>query len=259
MLNSIGKGLVLVHTTFSLMLLGWALVTYLKFTDLGWKEPNKVWETKDTGFRIASELDKRTAALYELYRARERSLPAIKPALDQLVETMDRFPKNHLFYVDELKKVESSPDPIQAKAIKSDKSGLNLDTPGKAIGKPILETPIAGIDKSLKKYQEDLKKLQDEILKLTEDDKDKMKEGDIPKLVKSIDEITIQLYGTKDKDGNTEVIGLLEILEKERIQQDKVQAEKEYITPIYVDTQRRLESFLDRFRSMQKTLQSAKK
>src|SRR3954464_10472283 len=98
MLNRIGKGLVLMHAAFSLVLMAWAANLWLQMNDFGWKEPQKIWETKDAGRRIPSDLDKRVAGLHELYRARERALPAIKPALDSLQETMGRFPKNHLFF-----------------------------------------------------------------------------------------------------------------------------------------------------------------
>ena len=248
MFNRIGKNLVLVHTTFSLLALGYALAVYLKFTDLGWKEPFKVWETKDSGYRIPSDLDKRTAALYDLYRTRERATPGIQPPLDVLAETMDRFPKNHLFYVDELNKLQKSTDPIQPKALKWDKGNLVLDTPGKSIGKPVLEAPIPGIDKSLTTVQQELKKIQGDVETIT---------PEIHKLVEQADAITIELYGTKDDKGNTDVIGLYEILEKEREHQDKIAAEKEYITPVYVDAERRLQGFLDRYKSMERSLQAA--
>src|SRR5690349_11073792 len=107
MWNIIGRSLILIYTTCAVLVMGWALITFLRLDDYGWLEPLKVWDSKDTGYRVASDLDKKTAALQEQYRMRERSLPAIQPSLDALAESMDRFPKNHLFYVAELEKLRS--------------------------------------------------------------------------------------------------------------------------------------------------------
>jgi hypothetical protein len=248
MFNTIARFLILVYTACSILVLGWALATFLRLDDYGWIEPLKVWESKDAGYRVASDLDKRTAALIDQMRTRERSLPAIQPALDGLTETMDRFPKNHLFYVAELEKLKSSTDPIDPKAIKRDKGDIVTDTPGKTIGRPVLEGDIPDVKKSLKTAMEDKKKVDEDVEKIT---------PEIAALVKQVDEVTISIYGTKDDKGNTDVIGLNEVLDKEKEHQDKITAEKEYITPIYVDAERRLEGFLDRLRSMQKTLQAA--
>jgi len=229
----------------------WAVMIFMQFKDFGWKEPFKVWETKDGGYRVASELDKRVAALHELYRARDRHAPAIRPALEALADTMERYPQNHLYYAKELEKVRSSPDAIQPKGIKWSKDGIVLDTPGKVIGKAVLDQPIEGIDKSLKVYREELKKVQGEIDKVS---------PEISKVVKQADEITIQLYGTKDEKTNESIdIGLYEVLELERVLQDKLAAEKEYLTPVYVDAQRRVEGYRDRYQSMKKTLDRAAK
>ena len=45
----------------------------MQFNDYGWKEPYKIWETKDSGTRVGSMLDKRTAVLHELYRQKDRA------------------------------------------------------------------------------------------------------------------------------------------------------------------------------------------
>jgi hypothetical protein len=245
MFNVIARFLILVYTAMSIMVLGWALATFLKLDDFGWLEPLKIWDTKDTGHRIASDLDKKTGALYDQMRARDRSLPAIQPSLDTLAETMDRFPKNHLFYVAELEKLRSSADPIDPKAIKWNNGAIVTDTPGKAIGRPVLEGDIPEVKKSLKTVQEEKKKVDDDIEKIAPENKE---------LQKQIDEVTISLYGSKDDKGMTADIGLYEVLEKEKDHQDKIDAEKRQITPIYTDAERRLEGFLDRLHSMERTL-----
>jgi hypothetical protein len=245
MFNTIARFLILVYTSVAVLVLGWSLASYMKFDDFGWIEPMKVWETKDTGYRIASDLDKRTGALYEQMRIRERSLPAIEPALATLNETMDRFPKNHLFYVAELDKLRNSTEAIDPKAIKWDKGAIVTDTPGKAIGRAVLEGDIPEVKKSLKTVQEEKKKVDEDIEKIVPENKE---------IQKQIDDVTVSLTGTKDDKGNSVDIGLYEVLAKEKEHQDKIAAEKVDITPIYVDAERRLESFLDRLRSMQRTL-----
>ena len=60
MMNGIGKFLVLCQTVLSVLFMTWAAMVYFQYTDYGWKEPLKIWETKDSGYRVAGLLDKRT-------------------------------------------------------------------------------------------------------------------------------------------------------------------------------------------------------
>lgn len=243
MMNRFGKILVLGHTALSLLFMTWAVMVYLQFNDYGWKDPFKVWETKDSGYRIASKLDKRTAILHELLRAKDRSQPAIKPAIDTLSETMEFFPKNHQFYVAELEKVRSSEEPINPSQLTWKDGDLVLDVP---LGKPVMKVPVGGIDKSTKVVSRELQAILANIEKIT---------PEIAALVKDADEITIQLYGTKDDNNVSVDIGLYEILDNETILQDKIRQELEYITPRYVDAQRRADAFRDRMAGMKRTVQ----
>lgn len=241
MTDRFGRMLVIGQTALSLVFMTWAVMVYLQFNDYGWKEPKKVWETKDTGYRVASKLDKRTAVLHDMYRQKDRAIPAIKPALDTLTETMEFFPKNHQFYVAELEKVKSSDEAISPKQLTWKDGQLVVDTPNKPLGKPVMKTPVAGIDKSTKTVTNELNKILEEIEAITPQIRD---------LVKNSDEITIQLYGTKDDKGNSLDIGLYEVLENEDKLQQKIAAEKEYITPRYVDAERRAATFRNRFEGM---------
>lgn len=245
MMNQFGKYLVIFQTALSLIFMTWAVMVYMQFNDFGWKEPKKVWETKDTGYRVASMLDKRTAVLYELYRQKERALPGVKPALDTLTETMEFFPKNHQFYVTELDKVRNSDVDISPKQLIWKDGDLVLETAGKPLGKPVMKGAVGGIDKSTKTVTLERNKILEDIEKIT---------PEIADLVKKSDEITIQLYGTKDDKGNSLDIGLYEILEIERLLQDKLVAEKDDITPRYVDAERRAASFRNRFEGMLKQI-----
>ena len=224
----------------------WAVMIYLQFNDYGWKEPYKIWETKDSGTRVASMLDKRTAVLYELYRQKDRAVPGIKPAIDTLTKTMEFFPKNHQFYVAELEKVRSADGPIAPKQLVWKNGSLVLETANEPLGKPVMKAPVAGIVKSTKATNLELAKILADIEKIT---------PEIAELVKNTDDVTLQLYGgNKDaKNMDTVDIGLYEVLENETKLQDKIAAEKKYLTPIYVDTLRRYETFLDRLGTMRRT------
>jgi hypothetical protein len=245
MINAIAKFLVLGQTTLSVLFLGWSLMVYLQFNDYGWKEPYKVWETKDSGYRIASVLDRRTAVLHEMYRQKDRALPGVKPALETLRETMAFFPKNHQFYVAELERISTSDEPIKPNQLTWKDGQLVLDSPGKTTGKPLMKTPVAGIDKSTRATRIERDKILDEIKALT---------PVVAKLTQEVDAITIQLFGTKDDKNNSQEIGLYEILENESIFQNKLREEKDYLTPKYQNALREVESFRDRMAIIRRTL-----
>ena len=243
MMNQIGKGLVLLNVGLCVVLMVWATFIYLQFDDTGWKEPMKVWETKDTGYRVPSKLDKRIVALHQLYRDKERDLPGIKPAIDALRDAMERFPKNHLFYAATLEEIRNKDGDIAPKALTWENGELALEAKNKQ-GKPAMTAPITGIDKSIKTYNQQLKDILKEISDIMPVNRD---------LSEKCDAITAQLLGTKEK-GATVNIGLYEILENEKTHQDKIAAEKDQVIPLYVDAQRRVEGYQDRRRGMERTL-----
>jgi len=243
MMNGIGKFLVLCLTVLSVLFMTWAAMVYFQYTDYGWKEPLKIWETKDAGYRVAGLLDKRTAILHEMYRQKERALPAVKPALETLTASMRSFPKNHQFYVAELEKLQSSQEAVAPKQLTWKDGQIVLETP--VIGKPLMKAAVAGVDKSTKSTASERDKILQEIEAIL---------PEIAKLVQEKEAITIQLNGTKDDNKNTVDIGLYEILENESDLQNKIRDEKEYITPKFVDAQRRALSFRDRMSSMKRTL-----
>jgi hypothetical protein len=250
MMNRIGKSLVLVMMACSIVFMTWTVMVYLQFNDFGWKEPKKVWTSKDAGYRVASMLDKRTAVLHELLRQKDRALPGVEPAIKTLNETMSFFPKNHQFYLEELEKVRNSDGEIAPQKLTWEKGELVLDTPGKNLGKPVMKGAVEGIKLSTKKTREELDGILAQIEKIT---------PEIADLTKNTDAITIQLFGTKDDKGNSADIGLYEVLENENTHQEKIRQEIEYITPKYVDAQRRVDSYRDRRASMMKTVTPVKR
>lgn len=244
-MNGFGKSLVLAQTTLSLIFLTWACMVFFQFADFGWKEPLKIWDTKDSGKRVASKLDKETAALNSLAAQRAKAEPGMRPAIDVLVKTMEFFPKNRQFYVAALEEIRFSDAPIALKKITYKDGSAVLDVP--KTGKPIMKDPIPDVTMSTKAYLKERDAIYDKIKALTPQIKD---------LVAQADDITIQLFGTKDDKGNSVDIGLYEVLDKENENQDKIREEKDYITPRYVDAQRRADAFRDRYGGMLKSLMS---
>ncbi len=240
MMNNIGKFLVLVHTAISILALTWAAGIFLQFTDWGWMEPRK-----DIEFRVPSEYDKRTAAYKEAVKARELVIYQIEPAQTALVSAMKQFPKNHLYYVDELKRLRSSPDPIEVREIKYKDGQLVLDVPAKEIGKPVLEDKVEGIQKSYDSYVADFKKINTEI-----DDVAK----EIRKWTEEAKDITFQLNG-KDDTGKVVKLGLYALLEVENKAQAQARFEKEYIQPFWARALEEAELFIERRARPEATLQ----
>ena len=244
-MNRIGKGLVLLHVAISLLALSWAAGLLLQFTDWGWKEPRT-----DLGQRVPSEYDKSVAAAKQAGKARDLALPSVRPgsARISLREAEESFPKNHLYYTQQLARLQSSPDPIEAKAIK--RAGkIVLDTPGKAIGKPVLEEKIEGITKSYDSYVADLKKINEDIDKEVKEIRDWTDKARA---------ITFVLNG-KDDAKKEVTMGIYKLLDIEKKAQDQALFEKEYLQPIWARGLQEAELFMERRMYLQKTLDGMKK
>ena len=237
MMNSIGKTLVLIHVTLSLLALTWAAAVLLQFVDWGWQKPRL-----DVSERVASELDKRIAAVNEAVRARDRVLPALKRSQDALIAAQDRYADNHLFYRDQLNQLKDNPNALVVKEVKFTE-GVAVPEPAR-IGRPVLDQVVAGIDKSLAKYVEDLKKIQKDIDALTDEHR---KWTDQSKL------ITLQLNGMDEK-GNKVKVGLYDLLENEAQTQARIRFEKEYIQPQWADSLEQAQQFSDRRAQLEETL-----
>jgi len=221
-MNRLGKILVVLNTVISLVALSWTLGLFFQITDWGWKEPRS-----ELGLRVPSEYDKRTAAFRDAVKARDAVVPALKPAQASLREAEESFPQNHLFYKAELARLESSPDPIEVKYVK--KTGpLVLDTPGKSIGKPVLEEKVEGITKSYDAYRAELKKINEE------------NDAEIKSIRGWTDKaqaITFILNGKDDTNKAVKnTMGVYALLDVEKKAQDQAKFEKEYLEPIWAAT-----------------------
>jgi hypothetical protein len=242
MINTIGKTLVLIHVTLSLLALTWAGAILLQFVDWGWQKPRL-----DVSERVASELDKRIAAVEEAKKARDRVLPALKRSQDALFAAQDRYAVNHLFYRDELNRLEKNPNALVVKEVKFTE-GVAVPEPAR-IGTPVLDQVVPGIDKSLVKYLEDLRKIRKDIDALVADHRNWTDQSKL---------ITLQLNGMDEK-GNKVKVGLYDLLENEAQTQARIRFEKDYIQPQWADSLEQAQQFSDRRAQLEENLKRLEK
>lgn len=237
MYNTLGKTLVFVNLTISLLAMSWAAAIFLQFVDWGWKEPRKYLDE-----RLASEYDKRAAALAEAHRSAQLILPRVVPAQTSLGDAEKRFPSNHLFYVRKLDRLRNDPAaPIQIKEIKMAGGEAVLDRP--VIGQPIFES-VAPVTKSRIKYLADFKAVQDQIKGVSDQ---------IEKMVKTEQALSLVLSGTDKKPG------LYRLLDIEKEEQDRIKSEKEYVEPLWVSALREVDTYKVRQKRLETTLDKLRK
>ncbi|MBM4071846.1 MAG: hypothetical protein FJ271_23415 [Planctomycetes bacterium] len=247
MMNRLGKLLVLVNLAMSLLFLALALAIFFQAIDWGWKEARK-----ELGSRVASEIDKRSAAVVGAYRTVALLAPGLKNSQDSLAETEPFLGNNHLWYREQLKQLQSADKDIVVKEIKfNEKEGAPVvDGPkGKRRGKPVFDEPIPDITKSYASYVRDLDMKQKEI-----DDSD----ADIRKLVEEERQLTLKLNGTADKD-KAGKLGLYALLEKEADAQANIYSEKEYLERLLANVQLEHDLYIGRQRQLEQTLARMKK
>jgi hypothetical protein len=224
-INLIAKGLVLFHTTISLLAMTWALHLVLSAQDFGWAEPYKeVTEYDAEGnekslVRHASHIDKSQAALINAKNTRDVTYVHVKPAIDQVRETEPFLAANHLHYLAEMKRLKEATGEIEVKRFKD--GGNVLDTPGN-LGKPALEDKaIPELKKSYKTYGADLKGLFDDIDKV---------EDEIKTIARDTKKITADLTGTDEANKYVQP-GLYQLTDLEFKAQSQLKVEIDDIKP----------------------------
>ena len=100
MMNNLGKGLALLQTGFSIMLMALALALYFNAVDFGWEMPARYWREakgkKDDNLLIPSVLDKREAAVRQLVRVEHDELIRLGRAQSDLGKMEKFLADNHL-------------------------------------------------------------------------------------------------------------------------------------------------------------------
>lgn len=243
-MNHIGKFLVLLHTTASLLALGGAAAIFLQFTDWGWKDPRK-----DLEFRVASEYDKRAAAAKEALVGRDMILPKALPTQAALREAQHRLGDNHLVYVDDLKKLREGAGDPDAKEFKTKDGKTEIDSKGRPTGKPVMADKVPGISKSFKDYLDEYQSKMDEVDKLAKE---------VTVETERVQSITFRLTG-RDDTGKPAKIGLYDLLNEEKEAQDRATDEMDYLRPKWATSVGHAELHRSRAINLQRTLDRLKK
>ena len=252
MMNTLGKGLVLIHAMLALLGLFLAIAVYFEFTDWGRSEPRTVLGERIKGGggndqRIASEYDKSVVVFQEAVFGRNLVLgPLVSSPLTPdeaaLREAEMRFPQNHLFYVKTLQELREGPGDIEVKALAPD--GIPTDTPGKRYGKPVPDVKVQGLDKSLATYRQ---------LIQTEQAKFKDIDEAIRDVAKKDAEVSYQLTG-KNEAGKRDSPGIIELIDLEFQSQQLALKEREYVQPQWANIVEQARTFSARRQSLEKTL-----
>ena len=251
-MNTFGKFLVLIHTILSLCAMTWAVVHFVQAKDLGQAEPLKeVLDYKQDGdpktwVRHASEYDKSAAALQEARKTRDAVFVEVTPALDSLRDTEPYLPQNHLFYVGLLKQMRESPEEkLNVTPFKD--GGLILETP--ILGRSELELkPLAGVNKSYKLYQADLRKVYEEI---------KGVEEEIQTIVKRTRKVTAEMTGTDEANKYVKP-GLYKLTELEFQAQVELKKEIDNVKPNWSSAIEQARLFVNRRANLEATLDKLK-
>jgi hypothetical protein len=253
MFNIIGKALVLVYAACCLAGLALAVMVFFEFIDWGRAEPRvQAGESTKSGsndLRIASEFDKSVVIYNDAVASRNLALLAVPPAENALREIESYFGKNHLFYVDELKKLRVGDGAVDVKAIPAD--GIPTDKPGKPYGKPVPELEIKELTKSLSAYTAELREL------LKKDGPVAKLEEAIGKLAEENEKISYQLTGKKD--GKKKNHGIYDLVEEEFQTQQLHKSERDYLQPQWAATVEEARRFSLRHDSLTATLAGLEK
>jgi hypothetical protein len=231
--------LVLFQLFLSLILLTWAVATFLSPVDWGRREASKAWydppEGKQTPVneRIAAHIDERIAG-YEKYVENKRQ------ALQRYIQVEQRFAKYegkfadyHLDYVAILERLDgvklgdgiTKAAPVKAtdfNAVKYAPNGVLVLNPPLPWGQLVRDTPVPG-KKSYVDYLRDLEAKMKEIHGVIEK---------IDDLVKKKTVITERLNGKMEK--GKRVPGLYHLIEGEASAQRKLRDELGYLEPLWV-------------------------
>jgi hypothetical protein len=260
MINLLGKSMVFLHTLISLVAMTWAVGLFLQFTDWGWKEPRQ-----ELDVRIASEFDKSAAALDQAVRVRNLVLPAVAPAEAALADAEAQYPKNHIYYLQEIEKLRGEPllpgkpSFVEAKGAFEVKDFKNLDEfkgrpafdNGKITGKPVFDNKIEGLEKPLVAYRADLEKLKEDVTKV---------QKQIEAVLDETGKITFNLTGMDDTGKKTSgAIGLYDLVDAEYRFMTQARHEFEEIKPIWAQTLEEARLYTLRRAVLEQTLERLKK
>jgi len=252
-MNLLGKTLVLVQVALSLVLLSWGVAVFAYPVDLGWKEPRRAWvdapEGKSGNERIASEIDKRAAAVKKAVEAKHRALARVEQAQKAVAAVQHKFWQLHLAYNNVLVQLRQANADIPIREIRfaKDKGVPELDAKeptGLAYDKAVPDA-----DKSFEKYLQVLKDRHQSI---------KMTQESIAKILEEEKKITLYLAG---KDANDKQVnpGIYGLLEQEAAMQTQLKEEYDYLQPLWVRELNAAQILMQRHARLEKRVKELEK
>jgi hypothetical protein len=240
MMNTFGKGLVLIQTMLSVAALVWAFLLFFQGRDLGFAEPRKeVMEYDKEGnpkpnstIRFPSEIDKSTVALIAARNTRDQLFVHVQPALDNLRKTEPYLPNNHLAYQRLLKRMREAPEIIEVKRLKE--GGFFVEIEKGDLGQPVQEDKaVDGVSKSYKAYAAELAKYIGHVKPDTKEfvpgDLGKV-EAELRVVAADIKKFTAELTGT-DEANKYLYPGLYQLTDMEFKAQGQLKIEIDEIKP----------------------------
>jgi len=243
--NRLGKTLVLINTAASLLFMTFAGGVFFQQIDWGWKEPRK----DITGsVQFASEIDQRSAAVVEAHKTVEMVMAPLRAAQKLLADAEPRLSENHLWYRDQLSRLENDATLKDVKEIKLDKGAIVLDAP--EIGKPVLGKPMPGLVHSYVQYVKELKDVQGTLDDTT---------GQIKKVIEDEEKPLTYLLNGKDDTGKRVKPGLYQLVDDAYQDQVRTKFEIEYLRPQWVEQVRQLGQFEERQSYLEQNLERLKK
>jgi hypothetical protein len=229
-MNRLGKALVLVNLTISLIVLTWALILFVRPVDWGWKEARRLWSAapegkKEANERVPSKIDERVAAYKELRGVRGSVLARVPAAEKRVDELTGHFGYNHLKYAEEMDRLARDKKPIVIKGVTYNKDGSIATQANKIYGLPLLSEAVPGVDKSYASYLDELDARGKAMKKVAEA---------LADILGKQEKLTAQLNGVRDKGGKVVEPGLYDLLEEQAQEQARLKAELDYLQPLWV-------------------------
>jgi hypothetical protein len=247
MMNYLGKTLVVVHVFLAMLALATAAVLFFLAPDWGMQQPQpRRAETE----RVASELDKRIAAVNQAVAVRDTALQPVKRAQDDLIAAMDRFYVNHLHYRARLDELREGAGPRPAPDARDVGGALELLPP--RIGVPV-DQDVPGIDKSRAAYRRELTDKEEGLYKKLADLTEEVRTW-----VAKNNEVTAHLQGLNPATNKKDRLGLYDLFDHELQMQHRIRAEKAYLQPQWADALEQAASYESVRERLEQTLEGFK-
>ncbi len=248
MFNFLGKTLVLLNVAVSMLFLGVAVMLYTSSPDLGGTQPKE-----EIAGTVASELDKRIAAVKQAVEWKYQAYAELQKAKARLRKVQTDRASNYLWYVGKIYELDSSP--AKTILIQKVKTLPTLDNKGRFYetddrGRPVLEAkavtysipagPTRTLDKSYAQYFKRFIELREERERHTDE------YGEWIARQKFITEQRKRVPDPNNLNGPPLSPGILDLIQSEIQNQERLRAEKRSIESLWVREIRSAQQLKDR-------------